>query len=695
MMGMAARGGRLVHATNSAPSTTSPSTSRYYTGGEQQAMIRGEGHVTAGSCGGEFLMPLYCRPRSKSMGTNGWRPPDCATAQNGQVGWLPSMSGSAAQATSGGISRTPSRDSLVSFDDSVASSDDCGSVVGGQYSSLNTSNSKFRHQMVGQNALGRMSFSSRDDSMLEDARSKLMKLATTDRAPEVAHAAGSNRNCNSHSQPGTPPSMSPSSAHQLHSSSSSSSNGYYTDSIGRHQQQYRHLVGHHSPYQQQQQPTVRKYSEGSQLMRTHLPSHRWRNRAYSMVSSDGASAVTAASAVSGSSDSPVDLSCKRKKFDAGSILSAGLPYARRSAASTSSIGSGNSGLLPSRYPSCQPPHAFPLPPLSSLSSSERLNSSVDEGIDNVEFYDDVASESMSSSSILRSILLQTGRGRSYSMSGCMTSGAGRPKIINRQQQDREFLPSSLSGRVSLQLNRSPSDQHRATPVQPLPEQQQQQQQNSPGLSSMRSPQQQRHQRVVLAKKNQLPVLARVADHLGKIVSLVRAVPCFDEFPSSDRRLLLANACGRLLLLYMAESNTQFAVTPVFGGSSTSTLALDSGSSMLLSALQTDNSSPSLTEDAETSFSEDSMCGQTAARANSFGSGSRPSRGGTRSGNDAEVPTQQFVDGIQNFIRKCQSSGIGPEEYYYMRVIVLFQSGAPINFDALLTREDCCLNSYRN
>ncbi len=42
--------------------------------------------------------------------------------------------------------------------------------------------------------------------------------------------------------------------------------------------------------------------------------------------------------------------------------------------------------------------------------------------------------------------------------------------------------------------------------------------------------------------------------------------------------------------------------------------------------------------------------------------------------DAEVPTQQFVDGVQNFIRKCQSFALGPEEYVYMRIIALFHSG---------------------
>lgn len=39
---------------------------------------------------------------------------------------------------------------------------------------------------------------------------------------------------------------------------------------------------------------------------------------------------------------------------------------------------------------------------------------------------------------------------------------------------------------------------------------------------------------------------------------------------------------------------------------------------------------------------------------------------------------QFVDGIQNFIRKCQSLQISPNEYFYMRMIILFHAGSALN-----------------
>lgn len=123
-----------------------------------------------------------------------------------------------------------------------------------------------------------------------------------------------------------------------------------------------------------------------------------------------------------------------------------------------------------------------------------------------------------------------------------------------------------------------------------------------------------HQRVALAKRNMMPVLARIADRLSGAVGFARSLPEFLQFPEEDQALLLVQACPRLLLLYLAEDNFQFAVTPVRS-------AID----------------PEV----------------------------KP---------DTEEPTMQFVETVQNFIGKCQTQAIGATEYFYMRMIVLFHTG---------------------
>lgn len=130
-----------------------------------------------------------------------------------------------------------------------------------------------------------------------------------------------------------------------------------------------------------------------------------------------------------------------------------------------------------------------------------------------------------------------------------------------------------------------------------------------------------HQRVALAKRNMMPVLARIADRLSGAVGFARSLPEFLQFPAEDQVLLLVQACPRLLLLYLAEDNFQFAVTPVR-----------------------------------------STAGDPEVKA------------------DAEEPTMQFVETVQNFIGKCQTQGIGSTEYFYMRMIVLFHTGTNIDLN---------------
>lgn len=125
------------------------------------------------------------------------------------------------------------------------------------------------------------------------------------------------------------------------------------------------------------------------------------------------------------------------------------------------------------------------------------------------------------------------------------------------------------------------------------------------------------QRVTLAKKNLLPVRARVYDRLDAIVKFAASLPEFTRMPVEEQTRLLVGACPRLLLLYLAEMNLQFAVTPVPDGGG---------------------------------------------------------HGGTGCGEDGAGPTLQFVDAIQSFIKKCQKNGVTTNEYFYMRMIALFHSG---------------------
>lgn len=392
-----------------------------------------------GTSGGDFLVPIG-RPRSRSMGAAGWRMPDMGNNS----------------------SRTPSRDSLASYDESIAS--DEGAARWGSGTGCG-----------------------RADLLLEDARSKLMTLSTkSDGSPSHYESDLETRSL---SQPDSP----------------------------------------HTPVE-----AFRKYSEGSQL----------RSR-FQHLRSGYRSAIHP----SGGSDYPVDLSCKRKKFE----CTPGLPYARR----------------------------------ATVSHYITSNASLDEGI---------GDDSSSERSILKSILI--GRVRSNSMSVCGNRHAAAATTSD-----------DLSG----------------------------------GKLHPR-------QHVTLAKKNLLPVKARITDLLNKSIHFACQLACFTALPIADQRSLLVSAAPRLLLLEMARSNTQFAVTPVHG--SGSQLAEEGE----MASVVGDNGKGKDTPSSSSSSLQDSA---------------------------AEMPTQQFVESVQHFVKKCQSFGISSEEYFYMRMIALFQLGTvPHRF--------CCL-----
>ena len=127
------------------------------------------------------------------------------------------------------------------------------------------------------------------------------------------------------------------------------------------------------------------------------------------------------------------------------------------------------------------------------------------------------------------------------------------------------------------------------------------------------------QRVTLAKKNLLPVSARVSDWLGKIVDFAKSQPEFSGLPESDKVTLMQHCWTRLMLLFMAETNFQFAVTPV----------------------------------------------------HEYADDGRPP---AISGIDPTEPTMDSVELVQNFIKKCQALQVDSEDFKCLKMYTLFHSG---------------------
>lgn len=125
--------------------------------------------------------------------------------------------------------------------------------------------------------------------------------------------------------------------------------------------------------------------------------------------------------------------------------------------------------------------------------------------------------------------------------------------------------------------------------------------------------------VTLAKKNLLPASSRVSDWLDKIIHFAKSIPEFNSLPDKDKVTLLVNAWVRMLLLYMAEHDFEFAVTP---------------SQVKSSDNDNENMEPQ----------------------------------------SSDVPTMSGVEQIQAFVQKCQFLGLDNKEYAFLRMQVLFHSG---------------------
>jgi hypothetical protein len=147
-------------------------------------------------------------------------------------------------------------------------------------------------------------------------------------------------------------------------------------------------------------------------------------------------------------------------------------------------------------------------------------------------------------------------------------------------------------------------------------------------------------KVKLARKNMLPVLARVSDWFTKMVQFAKELPEFNQISESDRRTLMINAWARLLLLQMSENNFHFAVTRC---------DLDNNESF-----SSRSESPT---GSEASFSR---VGKNSSKA-----WMRQMR---------ETPTMAAVETIQSLIAKCQSLNIDAEEYVFLMKLVLFNKG---------------------
>ncbi|CAH1775668.1 unnamed protein product [Owenia fusiformis] len=126
--------------------------------------------------------------------------------------------------------------------------------------------------------------------------------------------------------------------------------------------------------------------------------------------------------------------------------------------------------------------------------------------------------------------------------------------------------------------------------------------------------------VTLAKKNLLPIGARVSDWLVKIIQFAISVPEFSTLTHNDKVVLILNCWEKLMLLFMAENNFHFVVTPKHQESSGERIRED-----FLPA--------------------------------------------------PEVPTVRSSEAIQAFIGKCYNMNLDNEEFNLLRKKTLFNEGA--------------------
>jgi len=164
-------------------------------------------------------------------------------------------------------------------------------------------------------------------------------------------------------------------------------------------------------------------------------------------------------------------------------------------------------------------------------------------------------------------------------------------------------------------------------------------------------------RVQLSKRNLNPVNSRVLDRINAMTSFALNLPEFIALPINDQRTLLVGAAHRLLLLFMAEANLEFVVTAVHCD---------------------DLASPSAETGCDPGGKLPGGPVVEAAKHKLSNASDMPRP-------RFEAPTKQFVEGLQNFISKCQAINIRPSEYFYMRWIVLFHASKRL---LLITLNDC-------
>ena len=125
-----------------------------------------------------------------------------------------------------------------------------------------------------------------------------------------------------------------------------------------------------------------------------------------------------------------------------------------------------------------------------------------------------------------------------------------------------------------------------------------------------------NQRVSIAKKTLPPVRARVSGWLAQTIQFAKSLAEFSSLCLDDQLLIVSNTWAKMLVVFMAENNFEFAVSSVSGA------------------------------DADS---------------------------GVEAGNP-EVPTMKAVENVQNFIHKLPALNLDATEYLQLKTIVLFEIG---------------------
>ena len=304
-------------------------------------------------------------------------------------------------------------------------------------------------------------------------------------------------------------------------------------------------------------------------------------------------------------ETPMDLSCKRPRRATMASLSnirRRLPPPTETVTQSSLINNGGSSSS-SRHSdddermSTTPAPATPKSMIEPISPPSRAPSR-----------DSVASHGSSAaddSSILRSILC--GGGLNSSSGASETSYPSRPASVK----------SDASGAGMMLNPTSPGGSAMSEPASPSHSILSRLMAGSPCNAEA-------NQRVGIAKKTLFPVRARVSFWLGQTVKFAKSLAEFSSLCFDDQMIVINNTWAKMLVVFMAENNFEFAVSTVAAGTDSDSAADTAG--------------------------------------------------------NPEVPTMKAVENVQGFIHKLHGLNLDVTEYEQLKTIVLFEIGTlPNNF----------------